>query len=111
MEVDGFDRQLEKKVFTGSKFLLGPRKVGKSTYLRKNFTKSLYIDLLDNELYYAYSRSLGKMHEFILYQLEKNKEFRKYPVIIDEIQRIPLLLNDVHRLIEEEGLDFILCGF
>jgi len=105
-----FVRKLERKLFKGTNFLLGPRRVGKSTFLKNSFPKSLYIDLLDNELFFEFSKKPESMVENILYQLEKNPRYKQEPIIIDEIQRIPFLLNDVHRLIENEKVNFILCG-
>ena len=105
-----FKRKLDMSLFKGSTFLLGPRKVGKSTFLHENFPNSLYIDLLDNNKYFEFTKNPGSFNENIQYELNKNKELRKYPIIIDEIQRIPILLNEVHRLIEKENLNFILCG-
>lgn len=105
-----YKRILDKKAFKGTNFLLGPRKTGKSTYLKVAFPDSLYIDLLDNAIFHDFNRSPGKMYEMIQYQIGNSDEYRQHPIIIDEIQRIPSLINDVHRLIEEEKLDFILCG-
>ena len=95
-----------------SHFLLGPRAVGKSTLIRQSFFESKkdsngsrtlsvdYINLLDSRLYLRL-----KADPFQLESLTS----KKY-VVIDEIQRIPALLNEVHRLIEEEGKHFLLTG-
>jgi len=105
------DRKLDKNVFANSStFLLGPRKTGKSTYLKSNFSDSIYIDLLDNDLYFNYIDNPGTFYQNILYQIEKNPKYIELPIIVDEIQRIPILLNEVHRLIESNNLKFILCG-
>ena len=86
-------------------FLFGARQTGKSTLLRQQFgSDSIYIDLLDSELRGRYSRS-----PVLLYESLKNKEAGTV-VIIDEIPEVPQLLNEVHRLISEKGLIFILCG-
>lgn len=86
-------------------FLSGARQTGKSTLLRQQFgSDSIYIDLLDSELRGRYSR-----RPVLLYESLKNKEAGTV-VIIDEIPEVPQLLNEVHRLISEKGLIFILCG-
>ena len=86
-------------------FLFGARQTGKSTLLRQQFgSNSIYIDLLDSELRGRYSR-----RPVLLYESLKNKEAGTV-VVIDEIPEVPQLLNEVHRLISEKGLIFILCG-
>ena len=85
-------------------FLLGPRGTGKSTWLRATFPDAYWIDLLSEE---TYQRLLAQPGLF-------SNELRALPlgkmVIVDEIQRLPNLLNEVHRFIEEHHLRFILCG-
>jgi uncharacterized protein len=85
-------------------FLLGPRGTGKSTWLRKTFINAHVIDLLSEEIY---QRLLAHPGQFA-------NELRAVPsgrwVIVDEIQRLPGLLNEVHRHIEEKQLRFVLCG-
>ena len=87
-----------------SVFLFGARKTGKSTFLRKTFPKALYIDLLDSELGALYKRRPSYLYE----QLEDKSS--DTIVIIDEIQEVPELLNEVHRLIFKNDIRFILCG-
>jgi predicted AAA+ superfamily ATPase len=88
----------------GSFFLLGPRGTGKSTWLEKTFPNAHRIDLLDEALYQSYLADIGRFAA----------ELRALPaqtlVIVDEVQRIPALLNEVHRHIEDRGLRFALCG-
>lgn len=106
-----YKRLLKKKLFKDtSVFLLGPRQTGKSTYLRTNFNQSLYVDMLDNNLFFEFSRQPGHFSEYILAELKLNSSYKKYPVIVDEIQRLPILLNEVHKLIENSSINFILCG-
>jgi predicted AAA+ superfamily ATPase len=85
-------------------FLLGPRGTGKSTWLRAAFSHAHVIDLLSEE---TYQRLLANPGQFA-------DELRAVPngswVIVDEIQRLPGLLNEVHRFMEEKRLDFVLCG-
>ncbi len=95
--------QLHKEL-DGSIFLFGARQTGKSTILRQQFKEAIYFDLLDSELKSRFSR-----RPVLLYEALKDK-FEGTIVIIDEIPEVPQLLNEVHRLISERGLLFILCG-
>ena len=89
----------------GSVFLFGARQTGKSTILRQQFGKdSIYIDLLDSELRSRFSR-----RPVLLYEMLKEKAAGSI-VVIDEIPELPQLLNEVHRLISERGMLFILSG-
>jgi uncharacterized protein len=100
---------LSKKSF----FLLGPRATGKSTLVRQQLSKSAkLIDLLDARLYL---RLLNAPHdlESIIDAIDMDTSNRPCPdnlVVIDEIQRIPELLNEVHRLIENKKITFLLTG-
>ncbi len=89
-----------------SAFLWGARQTGKSTYLRERFPDSVYIDLLDFDVTMSLSSRPSRLGE----QLQTLPESRPKPVIIDEIQKVPGLLDEVHRLIESRRLSFILCG-
>ena len=93
-----------KSEIDSSIFLFGARQTGKSTILRQQFPESIYIDLLDNSVKERYQR-----RPTLLYETLKDKEEGTL-VIIDEIPEAPELLNEVHRLIVEAGLVFILCG-
>lgn len=88
----------------GSFFLFGPRGTGKSTWLRATFPNAHTFDLLDESLYQSLLVDIGRFAG----------ELRAVPkgtvVVVDEIQRIPPLLNEVHRHIEDRGLRFVLCG-
>lgn len=88
----------------GSFFLLGPRGTGKSTWIRREFPSAAVVDLLSEE---TYQRLLAHPGHFAgqMRGLERGSW-----VVIDEIQRLPNLLNEVHRFIEERSLRFILCG-
>ncbi len=87
-----------------SVFLWGARQVGKSTLVKKLFPDAKVYDLLKSD---EYSRLLRKpqllREELISYDETKI-------VIIDEIQKIPSLLDEVHWLIVNRGIRFILCG-
>lgn len=93
-----------KNEINSSIFLFGARQTGKSTILRQQFPGSIYVDLLDNSVKERYQR-----RPTLLYETLKDKEEGTL-VIIDEIPEVPELLNEVHRLIVESGLVFILCG-
>lgn len=95
--------QLNKET-ESSIFLFGARQTGKSTILRKEFPKSVFIDLLDSEL-----RMRFKRRPSLLYEMLKDKESNTI-VVIDEIPEVPELLNEVHRLISEKDIIFVLCG-
>lgn len=92
------------KELESSIFLFGARQTGKSTILRQQFPKSIYIDLLDTEMSSRFRR-----RPVLLYEMLSDKP-EKTLVIIDEIPEVPELLNEVHRLISERNLLFILCG-
>lgn len=87
----------------GSCLLLGPRGTGKSTWTRQQFPDALVIDLLD---YAAYTELLS--HPDRLGQIVAGAQAKT--VVIDEIQRAPDVLNEVHRLIEQRGTRFVLTG-
>lgn len=87
--------------------LLGPRKTGKTTFLKQTFPNSLFIDLLQSDLVRKYSTHPERLRQELLLLKEEQK---KLPIIIDEVQLIPALLNEIHWLIENAGLHFILCG-
>jgi len=88
----------------GSFFLFGPRGAGKSTWLRGAFPRAHRIDLLDEGLYQSYLADPGGFAGQ-LRALEPGST-----VVVDEVQRLPALLNEVHRHIEERRLRFVLCG-
>ena len=90
-----------------SAFLWGPRKTGKSTLLRTQFPRSARFDLLDTRLMLELTRAPWTLAERVL---ALDGAVRAAPVIIDEVQRVPALLDEVHRLIEDESIRFVLCG-
>lgn len=91
-----------------SAFLWGPRKAGKSTYLKQRYPLSPYYDLLDSAVYL---RLLEAPYTLRQETLLISKERQQYPIIIDEIQKISLLLDEVHGIIESiKPISFILCG-
>ena len=84
-------------------FLFGPRGTGKTTWVKSTFPEAVYLDLLEAELYNDLLANPGRLESLI------PKNFKSW-VVIDEVQRIPELLNEVHRLIESEKFKFILTG-
>ena|SRR2546422_907514 len=88
----------------GSFFLFGVRGVGKSTWAEARFGKAHRINLLDEGLHQ------DLLADPSLFAAQLLKLPRGEWVVVDEIQRIPGLLNEVHRLIEERGLRFALLG-
>lgn len=84
-------------------FLFGPRGTGKTTWVKSNFTKAIYLDLLEAELFNDLLANPQRLENFI------PKDFNDW-VVIDEVQRIPELLNEVHRLIEKNKYKFVLTG-
>lgn len=90
-----------------SAFLWGPRKTGKSTYLKARFPGSLVYNFLQTDLFLEFSRKPSLLRERLL---AKGADVLKHPVILDEVQKIPQILDEVHWLIENKGLSFILCG-
>ena len=88
-------------------FLWGARQTGKTSYLKLKYKDSLFYNLLDTREFIRLNQAPYLIREEIL---AASKEPLKLPVIIDEIQKVPMLLNEVHLLIEEHGIQFILCG-
>jgi predicted AAA+ superfamily ATPase len=89
---------LDKK----SHFLFGPRQTGKTFLIRHTLENVRVYDLLDSSIYLALSRNPERISE----ELSPHDHI----VVIDEIQRLPELLNEVHRLIETHGIRFLLTG-
>ena len=85
-------------------FLFGPRGTGKTTWLQQIFPLAYRIDLLDEALFQSYLADIG-LFAAELRALEDDRL-----VIVDEVQRLPALLNYVHQFIERKRLRFILCG-
>jgi predicted AAA+ superfamily ATPase len=90
-----------------SAFLWGPRKIGKSTYLRDAFSESLYYDFLKTDMALEFIKRPSLLREQVL---AKDVYLLKHPIILDEVQKVPQILDEVHWLIENKKLNFILCG-
>lgn len=84
-------------------FLFGPRGVGKTTWIRERLPDALYLDLLDHSLYLELLTHPGRLRDLI-------PTGHDGWIVLDEVQRAPLVLNEVHRLIETRGHRFALTG-
>jgi uncharacterized protein len=90
-----------------SAFLWGPRKTGKSTYLKQRFPGSIMYDFLQGDLFLDFSKNPSLLRERLL---ARQPQELQEPVILDEVQKVPGVLDEVHWLIENKGLRFLLCG-
>ncbi|MBI4951760.1 MAG: ATP-binding protein [Myxococcales bacterium] len=85
-------------------FLLGPRGTGKTTWLDQHFPRAKRFDLLDEVRYQRYLADVGQFQ----------RELAAVPAgawaVLDEVQRLPSLLNEVHRQMEQRHLNFALTG-
>ncbi len=85
-------------------FLFGGRQTGKSTLLRERFPEAVYVDLLDPDTRKRFRRRAMEFYEMLA----------RFPsgtlVVVDEIQKLPELLDIVHKLMVEKNLRFILSG-
>jgi len=84
-------------------FLWGPRKTGKTTLLHQQFPKAKFYDLLQSDLKMSLLLKPSRLREEVLAQ-----KFER--VIIDEVQKVPALLDEVHWCLENTRTQFILCG-
>ena len=87
-----------------STFLWGARQTGKSTLLKSLYPDAPYFDLLLADEFDRFLRNPSLLREIVLIRSSDG------PVIIDEIQRIPSLLNEIHWLIVNRNIQFILSG-
>ena len=83
-------------------FLFGPRQTGKSTLVRHQLADVRTYNLLDPTLFIRLSRNPALIREALAPQTEI--------IVIDEIQKMPALLNEVQLMIEEHGVRFFLTG-
>lgn len=98
-------KRLLKRPLQGSQsfFLFGPRGTGKTSWVRDNVPGGLSIDLLETSAFADLSARPDRLEQLI------PPGFEDW-IIIDEVQKIPELLNEVHRLIEKSHYKFILTG-
>ena len=83
--------------------LLGPRGTGKSSWVRQRFADAVYVDLLESDVYTELLAAPSRLEQKI------PRGHRSW-VVIDEIQKVPALLDEVHRLIEHRKVKFALTG-
>lgn len=84
-------------------FLWGARQAGKSSLLRQVYPDAFWIDLLKADVFRRYSTRPETLRE------ELNRSQSPF-VVIDEVQKVPALLDEVHWLHENQGVQFALCG-
>lgn len=103
------DRTLDIDLPKGqSAFLWGPRKTGKTTYLLQKFPKSTRYDLLETDTLLRLSKEPHLLRQEVKSLKERGSLHE--PIIIDEVQKIPPLLDEIHWLIEKYKVSFVLCG-
>jgi predicted AAA+ superfamily ATPase len=93
---------ISKNLKARSCFLFGPRQTGKSTLIRHELAGVPTYDLLDSDVFVALSRRPSRLRE----ELPRHAPL----AVIDEIQKLPRLLDEVHLIIEERGTRFLLTG-
>ena len=91
---------------TESFLLWGPRQAGKSTLLKLLYPDGVWVDLLKADEFRRYATRPELLRE----ELEASGPDPSRQVVIDEVQKVPALLDEVHWLIENRGLHFALCG-
>ena len=96
---------MSRLVSNKSFFLFGPRSTGKTTLLHTQFPDSEIINLLSGAVYLSLAENPSKLHDIIREQADNPQV-----VIVDEIQKIPELLDEIHNLIESTQIHFILTG-
>ena len=87
-------------------FLWGPRQAGKSTLLRRCYPDGRWIDLLKSDEFRRYLTN----PEYLRQEIEAEASPQNLQVVIDEVQKVPALLDEVHWLMENRGVSFALCG-
>ena len=101
--MDTLQRRVKQQSY--SFFLFGPRGTGKTTWLKKHFPGALRVDLLKEQDFRKFLSSPEKLLDLI------NGDKSKKVIIIDEVQRVPELLNIVHHIMDgNNDLQFILTG-
>ena len=87
-------------------FLWGPRQTGKTTRLRQAYPDSRWIDLLKSDLLIRYTTR----PELLRLEFDEQGARPDQQIVVDEIQKVPALLDEIHWLMENRGLHFALCG-
>ena len=98
-----------KRIFQASKrsfFILGPRGTGKTTWLKNHYKKAIFYDLLNPSIYLKLQKNPALFRQEVL-ALPKNSI-----IVIDEVQKLPILLDDVHHFLSQRNnkKQFILSG-
>jgi uncharacterized protein len=100
-----FKRNLNLETFEEETFFLwGPRQTGKTTLLKHYYQDALWVDLLKSDQYRKYLQSPHVLRETIL----ANPSIQR--VVVDEIQKVPQLLDEIHWILENSHIKFALCG-
>ena len=86
-----------------SAFLWGPRKTGKTTLLLQQYSDACWIDLLDYDLFLSLSQRPTRLRQILEAQASRT-------IVIDEVQKIPHLMDEIHWLRENKGLQFIMSS-
>ena len=101
---DAVARMLKMDLTPGqSAFLWGARKTGKTSLLRQLFPQSAVFDFLQTDLYLACLKRPMAFREYVLALPAGKKEL---PIVVDEVQKVPAVLDEIHWLIEHEKLSF-----
>ena len=90
-----------------SAFLWGARKTGKSTYLKQLYPTAKKFDLLDSRLELQFQKSPWEFRSEVL---KLDASALKQPIVVDEVQKVPAIMDEIHWLIENSPAYFILCG-
>lgn len=90
-----------------SAFLWGARKTGKSTYLKKAFPNSYRFNFLNTDLYFTFDKAPWLFREEVL---SLSQKYLDHHIIVDEVQKVPAVMDEIHFMIEEHKLSFIMCG-
>jgi uncharacterized protein len=98
--IDRIFKYLDEQSF----FLFGPRGTGKSSWLQTNFPSAIFINLLDSGIHRELSARPERLQNYIA-----GDDANRW-LVIDEVQLVPALLNEVHRLIEERKIKVALSG-
>ena len=98
------DRKLDlsQRLSKKSYFLFGPRQTGKTSLIQKTLSQHRCYNLLQTDVFLKLSRTPQRLRQ----EITPDERI----VIIDEIQKLPILLDEVHCLIEEKGIRFLLTG-
>ncbi len=84
-------------------FLWGPRLAGKTSLLHQAYPDALFVDLLRSEEFLRFAEQPSLLRQVA-------EQHRDKLIVIDEVQKVPLLLDEVHWLIENRGVTFVMCG-